>query len=93
MSRTCVLTASSAKLRTILIFSLITKIGLKFIKPYCFYSHKDKPYRFQLGTGEVIEGFDEGLVKMCPGEKRKITVPPHMGYGHKGGRTYIFQAL
>nr|CAB3246438.1 FK506-binding protein 2-like [Phallusia mammillata] len=48
-------------------------------------SHEDKPYRFQLGTGEVIEGFDEGLVGMCPGEKRKLTVPPHMAYGHKGG--------
>ena len=56
-----------------------------FIRSFHF-SHSDKPYRFQLGTGEVIEAFDEGLVKMCPGEKRKLTVPPHMGYGHKGGR-------
>jgi len=51
-----------------------------------FFSHKDKPYRFQLGTGEVIEGFDEGLVDMCPGEKRRLTVPPHLAYGHEGGR-------
>ncbi|XP_076821780.1 peptidyl-prolyl cis-trans isomerase FKBP14-like [Clavelina lepadiformis] len=48
-------------------------------------SIEEKPYRFQLGTGEVIEGFDEGLVNMCPGEKRKLTVPPHMAYGHGGG--------
>uniref|UniRef100_F7A491 peptidylprolyl isomerase n=1 Tax=Ciona intestinalis TaxID=7719 RepID=F7A491_CIOIN len=54
--------------------------GLEFDR-----SHADKPYRFQLGTGEVIEGFDEGLANMCPGEKRKLTIPPHMAYGHKGG--------
>jgi len=48
-------------------------------------SHADKPYRFQLGLGEVIEGFEEGLLNMCPGEKRKLTIPPNMAYGMKGG--------
>lgn len=48
-------------------------------------SHPDKPYRFQLGLGEVIEGFEEGLLHMCPGEKRRLHIPPNMAYGHKGG--------
>ncbi|XP_039265353.2 peptidyl-prolyl cis-trans isomerase FKBP14-like [Styela clava] len=48
-------------------------------------SHPDKPFRFQLGIGEVIEGFEEGLIDMCPGEKRRLTVPPNMAYGVDGG--------
>lgn len=42
------------------------------------------PFEFQLGKGEVIKGWDQGLLDMCTGEKRKLTVPPHLGYGEKG---------
>lgn len=48
-------------------------------------SHPEKPFRFQLGIGDVIEGFEEGLIDMCPGEIRKLTVPPNMAYGVDGG--------
>lgn len=48
-------------------------------------SHEDKPFRFQMGIGEVITGFDQGLVDMCPGERRRLVVPPSMAYGHEGG--------
>ncbi|KAH8904792.1 hypothetical protein BR93DRAFT_960874 [Coniochaeta sp. PMI_546] len=39
------------------------------------------PFSFNLGAGEVIQGFDQGLLDMCIGEKRKLTIPPRLGYG------------
>lgn len=44
------------------------------------YSRND-PFKFQLGIGQVIKGWDQGLLDMCIGEKRKLTIPPHLGYG------------
>lgn len=38
-----------------------------------------------LGGDKVIDGLDEGLRGMCAGEKRLVTVPPHLGHGEKGG--------
>ncbi|XP_076465137.1 46 kDa FK506-binding nuclear protein-like isoform X4 [Babylonia areolata] len=43
---------------------------------------KGKPLRFRLGRGEVIKGWDTGLIGMKVGGKRKITVPPSQGYGN-----------
>ncbi|KAG9436879.1 FK506-binding protein 2 isoform X1 [Apis mellifera carnica] len=50
---------------------------------------RDQPFTFQLGVGQVIKGWDEGLVDMCVGEKRKLTIPPELGYGEKGAGNVI----
>ncbi|KAK3715180.1 Peptidyl-prolyl cis-trans isomerase fpr2 [Vermiconidia calcicola] len=46
--------------------------------------NRNQPLSFHLGKGQVIKGWDQGLVDMCPGEKRKLTIQPELGYGSRG---------
>ncbi|MBW8049274.1 MAG: hypothetical protein FVQ77_02815 [Cytophagales bacterium] len=43
-----------------------------------------KPFKFKLGAGEVIKGWDEGFALMSKGEKGILIIPPELGYGKKG---------
>ncbi|XP_031619957.1 FK506-binding protein 2-like [Contarinia nasturtii] len=45
---------------------------------------RKQPYRFQIGRGQVIKGCDQGLLDMCVGEIRKLTMPPSFAYGDHG---------
>jgi peptidylprolyl isomerase len=58
---------------------------------------RGETFEFALGDGQVIEGWDQGVVGMRTGGRRCLSIPPHLGYGSrgaggviKGGETLVF---
>jgi FKBP-type peptidyl-prolyl cis-trans isomerase len=59
---------------------------------------RQDPFTFNLGGGQVIAGWDQGVAGMKVGGKRKLTIPSHLGYGERGaggvippGATLLFE--
>jgi FKBP-type peptidyl-prolyl cis-trans isomerase len=46
--------------------------------------NRNQTFSFKLGAGQVIAGWDQGVVGMKIGGTRKLTIPPEMGYGERG---------
>ena len=48
-------------------------------------SHEEgSTYDTYVGEGYLIQGMETGLIGMCPGDQRIITIPPHLAYGERG---------
>ena len=66
-------------------------VGVSFSTGKQFDASWDRgdTFEFPLGAGRVIQGWDQGVTGMKVGGRRKLTIPPHLGYGSRGAGAAI----
>jgi peptidylprolyl isomerase len=66
-------------------------VGVSFSTGKQFDASWDRgdTFEFPLGAGRVIQGWDQGVAGMKVGGRRKLTIPPHLGYGSRGAGAAI----
>lgn len=76
---------------TIVAFALTHAVSMSlYAEKFDSSLDRGQPFEFTLGTGQVIGGWDKGLLDMCEGEKRKLQIPPQDGECRgKGARVEV----
>ncbi|MCW3815172.1 FKBP-type peptidyl-prolyl cis-trans isomerase [Micromonospora sp. DR5-3] len=72
--------ARSGQLATVHYVGVAHSTGREFDASW----NRGEPFEFPLGGGQVIAGWDQGVVGMKVGGRRRLTIPPHLGYGARG---------
>ena len=69
--------------------SLVSVAPVARVVVHLLRQDRGTPFTFNLGAGQVIKGWDQGLVGICQGEKRKLVIPPELAYGDSGAGAVI----
>lgn len=67
----------------------LNKNGEIFGQPFDSSFKRNQPFSFKIGAGHVIQGWDEGVMSMKIGEKRRLYIPSQLGYGSRGAGAVI----
>lgn len=65
-------------------FSAISRVPIDSCQQFDSSYDKGRPFQFKIGRGQVIQGWDEGVMKMSLGEKAKLMISSDYGYGSQG---------
>ena len=74
--------------------ALKSKVEIKFKlflldRTMCYSTDSTGPMKIQLGIGEQVRGLEEGIMLMVPGDKARLILPAHLGYGMTGDQSKI----
>ena len=74
---------------TIIIYHRLLDVAIiRFVNDSSIHRHafSGEPFCFKIGHGEVIQGWDEGLLKMSKGQRARLLIPSSHGYGAEGAK-------